>query len=126
MGGADVWVPVTIDHLFAGIPVTGFAVAAEWWERLIGRPPDLIPNESEAAWRLAGDVAWVYVVADGSRAGNALLTLLVDDLDEHVAELAKRGLAVERMETLRGVGRRAEITDPDGNRITFAEVPPAD
>jgi predicted enzyme related to lactoylglutathione lyase len=23
------------------------------------------------------------------------------------------------------VGRRAEITDPDGNRITFAEVPPA-
>jgi predicted enzyme related to lactoylglutathione lyase len=116
---------VTINQLFAGIPVTGFAMAAEWWERLMGRPADLVPNDSEAAWRLAGDAGWVYIVADGARAGNALLTLLVDDLDAYVAEIAQRGLAVDSIESLRGVGRRAEITDPDGNRITFAEVPPA-
>jgi predicted enzyme related to lactoylglutathione lyase len=84
-----------------------------------------VPNESEVAWRLAGDVGWVYVVADGARAGDALLTLLVDDLDAYVAEIAGRGLAVDSIETLRGVGRRAEITDPAGNRITFAEVRPA-
>jgi predicted enzyme related to lactoylglutathione lyase len=116
---------VTINQLFAGIPVTGFAMAAEWWERLMGRPADLVPNDSEAAWRLAGDAGWVYIVADGARAGNALLTLLVDDLDAYVAAIAQRGLAVDSIESLRGVGRRAEITDPDGNRITFAEVPPA-
>jgi PhnB protein len=39
--------------LFAGIPVAGYADARAWYERLFGRPPDLIPNENEAAWQLS-------------------------------------------------------------------------
>jgi len=56
------------------------------------------------------------------RAGRALLTLIVDDLDGHLAQLAERGLTAEGIEVLPGVGRKAEFTDPEGNRITFAEV----
>jgi predicted enzyme related to lactoylglutathione lyase len=96
--------------------------ALAWWERLMGRPADMVPNETEVAWRATGDSGWIYVVRDPARAGNALVTLLVDDLDRLVTAIAERGLAVERIDTVRGVGRKAEFFDPDGNKITFAEV----
>ncbi|MCW2631729.1 MAG: hypothetical protein JWR88_691 [Pseudonocardia sp.] len=52
---------MAITELFAGIPVSDFATAREWYERLIGRPPDLVPHDAEAAWRLAATTGWIYV-----------------------------------------------------------------
>jgi hypothetical protein len=60
-------------------------------------------------------------VGDADRAGKALLTLLVDNLDEHVAALAGRGLAPDETETLSNAGRKAAFVDPEGNKITFAQ-----
>ena len=116
---------MAINHCFAGVAVTDRDSAFAWYERLLGRPADLIPNENEVAWQLAG-TAWIYVVVDPDRAGTALLTLLVDDLERHVAELAERGLATGGIDTLPGVMRKAEITDPEGNLITFGEDLSAD
>jgi predicted enzyme related to lactoylglutathione lyase len=62
------------------------------------------------------------VVYDIDRAGKALLTLIVDDLDEQIAALAERGLPTGAIETVSEGARRATITDPEGNMITFAEV----
>jgi catechol 2,3-dioxygenase-like lactoylglutathione lyase family enzyme len=112
---------MAIDHVFAGVPVTDYAAARAWWERLVGRPPDLIPNDHEAAWQLT-ETGWIYIDADAGPAGQALITVLVDDLDRHVAELAERGLATEPIDTVAGVVRTARITDPDGNRITFGQA----
>jgi predicted enzyme related to lactoylglutathione lyase len=56
-----------------------------------------------------------------ARAGRALLTVIVDDLDAQVAQLAERGLATDPIDTVPGVVRKAEIRDPDGNRITFGQ-----
>jgi glyoxalase/bleomycin resistance protein/dioxygenase superfamily protein len=92
-----------------------------WYERLLGRPPDLIPNETEVAWQLAS-TAWIYVVVDAERAGRGLVTALVGDLDALVAEVAARGIAPEGTEELAGVGRKAAFADPAGNRIVFAQV----
>ena len=39
--------------LFAGIPVHDYTVAEVWYERLLGAPPSLLPNETEAVWELA-------------------------------------------------------------------------
>lgn len=79
-----------------------------------------MPNASEAAWQLAGP-GWLYVVADEARAGRGLLTLLVDDLDGRLEELAGRGLRPGPVETLPGAGRKATLDDPDGNTITLAQ-----
>jgi catechol 2,3-dioxygenase-like lactoylglutathione lyase family enzyme len=111
---------VAITEVFTGIAVADFDAARAWYERLLGRPPDLVPNENEAAWQLA-EAGWIYVVRDRDRAGKALLTLLVDDLEGHVAELAERGIATEPIETVPGVVKKAEITDREGNRITIGE-----
>ncbi|MEA2410271.1 MAG: hypothetical protein QOC77_832 [Thermoleophilaceae bacterium] len=111
---------MAITECFAGIAVADIAQARAWYERLLGRAADMLPNESEAAWQLAAG-GWIYVVADRGRAGRGLLTLLVDDLDGQVADTARRGLATAPIETLANGVRKAAITDPDGNQITFAQ-----
>ena len=67
------------------------------------------------------DSGWIYVVVDPDRAGNGLLTLLVDDLEAHVAALADRGIVTGPIETIPGVVSKAVIADPEGNRITFGQ-----
>jgi predicted enzyme related to lactoylglutathione lyase len=111
---------MTITFLFAGIPVADYDAALPWYERLVGRAPDMLPHETEATWRLT-DTGWIYVVADAERAGRALVTVLVDDLDTWVAGFAERGIACDPMETLPGKVRRVSVVDPDGNRITFGQ-----
>jgi predicted enzyme related to lactoylglutathione lyase len=112
---------MAITEAFAGIAVAGYEKALAWYERLLGRPPDMIPNENEAVWQLT-ETGLIYLVGDSHRAGNALLTLIVDDLEHRVADIAERGLAMGEIEALPGVGRKAVITDPEGNMITFAEL----
>ena len=63
-----------------------------------------------------------YVVADADRAGKALLTLMVDNLDRQVAELKERGIAVGAIETQPGRYRKVEIIDPEGNTISFGQA----
>jgi len=111
---------LTINVLFAGVPVAELHAALAWYERLLGGPPDLVPNESERLWRVT-DGGWVYVVEDVERAGGGLLTLIVDDLDAHLAELAGRGIEFGEIEAISEPTRKAVIADPDGNRITIGE-----
>ena len=80
----------------------------------------MFPNDDEVVWQLA-ESGWIYVVVDPDRAGNGLLTLLVDDLEAHVAALADRGIVTGPIETIPGVVRTAVIADPDGNRIQFGQ-----
>ena len=79
------------DILFAGTAVTDFAEARAWYERLMGRPPDMLPHDAEAVWQVT-DTGWIYIVADADRAGRGLLTLMVDDLDTRMTGIADRGI----------------------------------
>jgi catechol 2,3-dioxygenase-like lactoylglutathione lyase family enzyme len=117
-------VPVT--HVFAGFRVSDFDAAQAWYERLLGRPPDMRPHAAEAAWQLTAD-GWLYVIAAGEQdvAGGAVATLLVDDLDALVTEVQQRGLRCDRIEGVGGgAGRKAIYSDPDGNVIGFGFVQP--
>ena len=49
-------------------------------------------------------------------------TLIVDDLDAVVAEIAQRGLEPASQETYSN-GVRPTYVDPDGNEIGFGGVP---
>jgi hypothetical protein len=112
---------VDIKWFFAGVAVAHYPSARVWYERLMGRSPDFNPHENEAVWQIIEN-AWIYVVADTDRAGKGLITLMVDDLERHVTELKERGIAVGAIETQPGLYRRAEVSDPEGNKITFAQA----
>jgi predicted enzyme related to lactoylglutathione lyase len=106
--------------LFAGVPVRGRDAAFAWYERLLGAPPDFHAHDDEAVWRVGG--GWIYVVVDGDRAGHAIVTVLVDDLDAQVAALAGRGVDAARVEMYGSGARKAVFVDADGNEIGFAQA----
>lgn len=112
---------MAIDVVFAGIPVAELEPAIDWYERFLGSSADMTPNEKERAWRLT-DGGWLYVVEDGDRAGNALVTLMVDDLDARIGDLNSRGIETGQVEQLNERTRKLEVDDPEGNRIGLGEV----
>ena len=112
---------VQMTHLFAGVAVSDFSVACEWYERLFDGPPASLPREGEAVWHLAPSVS-IYIRADRGRAGHGLLTIAVKDLEHQRVELARRGLAVEDGAEASGL-RTVVVEDPDGGRIKFFEDP---
>ena len=113
---------MAVTYVFAGIPVGHRDASAAWYERLVGRPPDLIPNDDEAAWRLT-DTGWIYIIVDSDRAGSALNTILVDDLEAFLAGVAERGIAADPVEIIGEAVRSTHVTDPDGNRLQIGQPP---
>lgn len=109
-------------YLFAGVAVSDFTAALPWYERLFGAPPSSFPHDTEAVWQL-GDRRAVYVVQRPEHAGHALHTIIVDDLDGLMAEIASRGLAPAEQETYGNGVRKTTYVDPDGNEIGFGGLP---
>lgn len=107
--------------LFAGIPVADFTAALDWYEKLFGTPPSFFPHDTEAVWELAEHL-FVYVVQQPDRAGHAINTLMVDDLDTRMTGIAARGLQPSNQETYGNGVRKITYTDPDGNNISFGSV----
>jgi len=112
---------MTPEVLFAGVPTADLDLASTWYEALWGRPPDIVVNDDEVMWRIC-DGGWLYLVRDPGRAGHALVTVAVPDLDHAVAEMADRGLATSPIETIEGAGRKAPVVDPEGNTVNLIEV----
>jgi catechol 2,3-dioxygenase-like lactoylglutathione lyase family enzyme len=108
-------------HLFAGLPVTDFAAARAWYERLLGEP-SFFPHDTEAVWTVDEDRS-VYAVQDPDRAGHGLVMLFVEDLDGRLAEIAARGLEPDRRETYENGVRKVTFRDPDGNEVSFGGAP---
>ena len=113
---------MSIEYVFAGLAVARLDAAIDWYERLLGRPPDMLPNEREAVWRVT-ETASVYVVADEDRAGRSAVTMFVGDLDAALEKISRRDIAVGEVETAPGLFRKVVINDPDGNTIQLAELP---
>ncbi len=108
-------------HLFAGMRVRDLQASRPWYERLFGEPT-FFPNDAEAVWTL-GDGRSVYVVEHPEGAGNSVVTLFVDDLDEQVAAIAARGLEPDERLTYSNGVRKAHYHDADGNEVAFGGPP---
>lgn len=110
-----------MEVLFAGVPVRELATAMPWYGRLFGRSPDIVPNEHEVMWRVS-EGGWLYVIQDLARAGKAVVTIAVADLDSETAELAEKEIYFGSIESVGDAGRKATIADPDGNSIALIQV----
>jgi catechol 2,3-dioxygenase-like lactoylglutathione lyase family enzyme len=113
---------VTVD-LFAGLAVSEYQRALAWYKRLMGSEPTFLPNATEAVWELA-EHRYLYIAELPERAGRALLTVFVDDLDDRVGSIRTRGIQPAAQETYGNGVRKVIYRDPDGNEIGFGGAPP--
>jgi len=112
---------VTVD-LFAGIPVSDYQRALAWYEQLLGSEPAFLPNDTEAVWELA-EHRYLYIEVLPERAGHALHTVFVDDLDERVGNISAQGIEPASRETYGNGVRKVIYRDPDGNEVGFGGAP---
>jgi predicted enzyme related to lactoylglutathione lyase len=108
---------MAVANVLAVISVSDGEQSRRFYERLFGKPADLNPMGSLHEWQLT-DSGWVQVYEDAAKAGSSYLTLGVDDLDAHLAELAAREVAATEIDADAPM-RLAQVKDPDGNMITF-------
>jgi hypothetical protein len=109
-------------ELFAGIAVGDFSRSIAWYERLLGGPPSFFPNDVEAVWAL-GAQRWLYIILDPDRAGGAVQTVICNDLERLIEEIAARGIAFGKEETPAEGVRKVMYYDPDGNEIGLGRIP---
>lgn len=83
----------------------------------VGRGRPRWPSTSSPGYRSA------YVVQRPEHAGHAMHTIIVDDLDALVAEIARRGLEPAHQETYSNGVRKFTYVDPEGNEVAFGAVP---
>ena len=107
--------------LFAGVRVSKLAAARAWYERLLGSEPAFFPNDDEAVWAI-GEHRWFYMLQDAPRAGSALVTIMVADLDATAEAIRERGIAPIELEDY-GEARKYVFHDPDGNEIGIGQIP---
>jgi hypothetical protein len=104
--------------LFAGVCVSDYESALPWYERLLGSEPTFLAHATEAVWELAEN-RYLFIKEDAARAGHAIPTVFVDDLDALVSAIATRGLEPAERETYSNGVTKVIYRDPDGNEIGF-------
>lgn len=109
-------------ELFAGIPVGDLERAAAWYEQLLGSVPSFLPNDTEAVWELA-EHRYVFIELRPEHAGHAMHTVIVDDLEALVQEIADRGIEPAERETYSNGVQKVTYRDPDGNDIGYGGMP---
>lgn len=108
--------------LFAGVPVRDYEEAFAWYKRLLGSEPSFVPHATEAVWELA-EHRFLFIVERPERAGHAMHTIFVGDLDAMVAEIAARGIQPAQRETYSNGVQKATYRDPDGNEVGLGGAP---
>lgn len=110
-----------VQAIYATVSVSDPERAEAFYAALFGRGPDDRPMDGLIQWRPVDD-SGVQILVDGDRAGRSSMTLVTPDMDNARRQLESNGLDLEP--DLQGdFGVIAQISDPDGNRITLTEPP---
>jgi hypothetical protein len=106
----------------AVLPVSDHAAAVGWYAKWIGRGPDVEPMAGVAEWQLA-DNAWIQVAHDPAAAGKTNVVIGVEDIDDHVASLAREGVTCGEIQDYDFI-KLSDLVDPAGNKINFVSENP--
>ena len=109
---------MTITRVYAVMSTAQLGRSYEWYARLFGRASDRQPMAEVHEWHFLN--GGVQLVSDAARAGRSMLTVVVGGLDTARNEMQTRDLVLGPASG-GDFAAVAQIADPDGNRITFAE-----
>lgn len=110
-----------IQTIFAVVCVSDMDRSESWYSRLFGRGPDARPMDGLVQWH-SDQGAGLQLVRDADKAGASLVTIVTPTMAVAREQLTAGGLQLEP-DVEGDFGIIAQISDPDGNRITLAEPP---
>ncbi|MBO9198391.1 VOC family protein [Rhizobium sp. 16-449-1b] len=114
--------PMNVQGIYATAVVSDLEAALVWYQRFIGRPADDRPLPDMAQWRNMSATGGLQLWCDDARAGNAVMTIVVPDLDAEKERLSAHGILPET-EARGAFGAVANFFDEENNRIVLAEPP---
>jgi catechol 2,3-dioxygenase-like lactoylglutathione lyase family enzyme len=105
-----------------GIRTRELDAARDWYARVLGRPPDLVPDDGIYEWRLAAG-AWLQLLAgEPSAAGSGQVARLgVAEVGAARAALEAAGARVGELTTIPDVVAFCDVEDPFGNGLSLYE-----
>ena len=110
-----------VDYVYAAVSSADLERAEAFYSKVLGRKADDRPMESLIQWRdIAG--AGIQVFADRGKAGHGAMTLVVPNAARLKVALEAAGYACGEVHA-GDFGRIVQVSDPDGNVVTFAEPP---
>lgn len=101
------------------LPVSDHEAAVAWYQKWIGRAPDVAPVEGVAEWQLA-DNAWIQVSMDPESSGRSAIVVGVKDVESQRDACAAAGVVVGEIQDY-GFIKLAEAVDPAGNKVNFVQ-----
>jgi predicted enzyme related to lactoylglutathione lyase len=111
---------VPVENALASVAVKDLNSAAQWYEKVFGRPADSRSISKVAEWKFErGGGLQVYQLPE--RAGFGSCTLVVHSVEDQVAHLEEVGINTGQRTSNERV-KILMIKDPDGNSIAFAEA----
>ena len=108
--------------MYAGAYVSDYQAALAWYTKLLGSEPSYVVSDTEAVWELAEHRS-LFIEEKAEGAGHAVLTVFVDDFDDRVRQISRRGIEPSKQLTYRNGVRKALYHDPDGNEVGFGGAP---
>lgn len=106
--------------VYAAIAVANIERSIAWYSKLFGREADRRPMKEAAEWLLLSG-GGVQLVLDGKRAGSSIGTISLRDLTRTVDDVKARGIELEPLNNAASPFMLAQVKDPDGNVLTFAQ-----
>jgi predicted enzyme related to lactoylglutathione lyase len=106
-----------IDYLFAAMFVSNIEASESFYTKVLSREPE----DTLVQWRGFSN-AGIQLVKDAAKAGNSTMTIVVSDIEKTKLILKNQGIDLGHAQQGE-FGKIAQLSDPDGNNITFAEPP---
>lgn len=113
-----------VESVTIGIGVKDIHAATQWYISLLGKVETMEPAPGTIELHLSGNT-WLqlddtgYLEAGGN---SAIIRLDTDDIEAAHARAKNLASNIEAIETVEGVIRYFDFTDPDGNRLSYYQL----
>jgi len=102
------------------LPVRRVEEARRWYERLLGKPPELEPVPGIVEFSVGG--TWLQLEEGAPGATRFVFRIGVRNLDQERSRLVGMGILVEETVTIPNVIRFCDFKDMDGNPLSLYEL----
>lgn len=112
---------MNLKKIYNAFLTSDLAAAEAWYSKLFGRKLDNRPMPSLVQWEFSSECGFA-LSTDKEIAGNGVMFFYVEDLAVERQRLAALGIVLE--DDIQGdYSTLAQVSDPDGNRLTLATPP---